>query len=423
MQYLHTPPAVATRLRRWSFAATWVTVALLWPVAGCQRPPEQSAGGAAGEPAAPPKVTVVQPQRKTIQRLIWRPGYNIEANQSTPLYAKISGYVDKWKFDIGAHVRKDQVLAELRVPEMYVEAQQKQAAVRQAQAEIEQARSGLLRAQAEYDRAKTQFERLDRVRRTTGTVTEEVVDEARLNFQAAQAALAKAQADVGVADAHLQVAQKAHEYAQTLLQYTEIRAPFDGVVTQRKINDGDFVQPATGRKGDALFVVDEVDPMRVFVHVPELEAVWMRKGLVARVRSDALGGREFEGTVARTAGALDPTNRTLRTEIDLPNPYGELLPGMYVDVTIVAERPDAWALPASAVVTEDDGSFCYRVVHGKAVRTPVRLGLRGEDEVEALQWKSPGKDGTWQDFTGEEKVVKGDLAGLKDGEEIPTSAR
>src|SRR5262249_21366990 len=155
-------------------------------------------GGTAGEPAGPPKVTIVRPERKTVQRLIRRPGYNVEANQSTPLYAKVSGYVDKWKFDMGARVSKDDVLAELRVPEMYVEAQQKEAAVRQARAEIEQARSGLVRARAEYDRAKTQSERLDRVRRTTGTVTEEVVDEARLNFQAAQAALAKAQADVGV---------------------------------------------------------------------------------------------------------------------------------------------------------------------------------------------------------------------------------
>jgi multidrug efflux pump subunit AcrA (membrane-fusion protein) len=429
MQYPHTPRPAATRRRRPLLAAACVTALLLVPASGCYRPPEPAAAGAAEEPAGPPKVAVVRPERKTVRRLIRRPGYNVEANQSTPLYAKISGYVRKWNFDIGARVREGEVLAELSVPEMDVEVQQKEAAVLQAKAEIQQARSGLLRARAEYDRAKSQSERLSRVGRTTGTVTEEVVDEARLNFQAAEAALAKAQADVGVAEARLHVAQKAHEYARTLLQYKEIRAPFNGVVTQRKVNVGDFVQPAAGRKGEALFVVDEVDKVRVFVNVPEREAVWVRgstkekKGSEAQVRSDALLGHECTGYVERTSGALDPASRTLRTEIDLENREGKLLPGMYVDVTIVAESPDVWSLPESAVVSEEDQSFCYRVENGRAVRTPLRVGMRGEGALAVVQWKEPGRAGRWQDFTGQEEVVKGDVTGLKDGDIVQVGAR
>jgi RND family efflux transporter MFP subunit len=369
-------------------------------------------------------VTVVKPERKTLRRLIKRPGYNIEAYQSTPLYAKISGYVRKWNFDIGRRVRKGDVMAELWVPEMGVEVQQKEAAVLQAAAEIRQARAEVLRAQADYDRTKSQSERLARVDRT-GVIAKEVVDEARLTFESAEAGVAKAQADVGVAEARLKVARKAREYAQTLLQYTQILAPFDGVVTQRKINDGDFVQPATGRKGEALFVVEQVDPVRVFVNVPDLEAVWVRDGAAVSVRSQALPGQEFKGTVARNARSLDPTNHTLRTEIDLPNAAGKLLPGMYVDVTITVEHRDVWTLPQSAVVTEEDQSFCYRVEGGKAVRTPLQPGLIGGGLVEVLkkQGRPAGSDtaGTWEDFSGEEVVVKGDVAGLKDGQTLRVS--
>src|SRR5262249_33016157 len=159
--------------------------------------------------------------------------------------------------------------------------------------------------------------------------------------------------DVTVAEARLAVAQKAREYARTLLRYTKIPAPFDGVITRRNLNEGYFVQPANGRKGEALFVVDQVDPVRVFVNVPELEAVWVRDQDEATVEGRALHGRKFKGTVTRTARSLDPTTRTLKTEIDLPNPAGDLVPGTYVDVTITPERRNVWTLPESAVVVTE----------------------------------------------------------------------
>jgi RND family efflux transporter MFP subunit len=426
MRLIHGLSGVAARPRRQLFLAACAAAGLLGLAVGCHRPAAPSRT-AAEEPApGPPNVAVVKPQRKTVRRSIKRPGFNVEANQSTALYAKISGYVRQWnrKFDIGSRVREGDVLADLRVPEMEVEVGQKAAAVLQAQAEIGQARAEVLRAQAEYDRAKSQSERLTRVDRT-GVVTREVVDEARLSFQAAEAGVAKANADVGVAQARLQVALKVHEYAQTLLRYTKIVAPFDGVVTRRKVNDGDFVQPAAGGKGEALFVVDQVDPVRVFVHVPEPEAVWVRGGDAATVRSPGLRGQEFRGTVTRDARSLDPENRTLRTEIDLPNPEGLLLPGMYVDVTITVEHRDVWTLPESAVVDEEDQSFCYRVEGEKAVRIPLQPGLSGGGlvEVRKKQGKAAGPDkaGAWEEITGEEVVVKGDLAGLKDGQALRVS--
>src|SRR5262249_44835443 len=160
---------------------------------------------------------------------------------------------------------------------------------------------------------------------------------------------------------------------------------FDGVVTRRAVNTGDFVQPASAGKGESLYVVERIKPVRVFVNVPELEAAWVRDGDAALVRAQGLQGQQFEGTVARTSKSLNPQDRTLRTEIDLPNPEGRLLPGMYVSVTIVAERKNVWALPAAAVATQGERHFCFRVEGGRAVRTPVRVGLRGADLVEVLK--------------------------------------
>lgn len=175
------------------------------------------------------------------------------------------------------------------------------------------ARAGL-HAQAEYESTKSQSKRLARV--GVRVLDQENVEEARLGFEAAKAGLAKAKADEGVAERRLEVARKASDYAQTILKYTKILAPFDGVVTQRNINERDFVQPVAGRKGEALFVVEQVDPVRVFIDVPEVEAVWLREGATASVRCQSLPGQEFRGSVTRTSWNLNPA--THATHRDRP---------------------------------------------------------------------------------------------------------
>src|SRR5262249_22389392 len=202
------------------------------------------------EPSGPPapKVTVVKPQRQTVRRNIERPGYNVEAYQRTRLYAKIPGYVREWKVDIGASVRKGQVLAVLDVPEMEVELLERKAAVRQAEAEVRQARAAAERARAEGRHTQSQDERLAKVSQG-GLLDKENVSEARFLFEAAQAGVEKAVADVAVAEERVEVARKRRDYTDTLLKYAEIRAPFDGVVTERNVTDGDFVKPPDGSKG------------------------------------------------------------------------------------------------------------------------------------------------------------------------------
>jgi multidrug efflux pump subunit AcrA (membrane-fusion protein) len=417
--------------RRLALLATAGAV-LLGVTAGCQRPVAApvAAGGppaaeaATGGPPVATAVRVVRPERKTVRRPIEQPGFNIEAFQETPLYAKISGYVRKWNVDIGDRVKADQVLAELDVPEMEVDVKQKDAAVRQAAAQVQQAKAAVLTAEALLARAKSQYERLSKAGRG-GVIGGEDVEETRLGYESAQAGLEKARADVAAAEAQAEVARAARDYAQTMLRYAQVRAPYDGVVTQRNINTGDFILPAgTGARGLPLYVVNQTDPVRVFVNVPGADAGWVRDGDPVSLRLQGAGGELVQGKVTRNARSLDPRARTLRTEIDIPNPEGKLLPGMYVQASITVQHPNAWTLPAAAVVTEGDQTSCYRVVDGKAVRTPLQVGLRGGGLVEVLKKQvkspSPGEEGRWQDITGDEEVV-GDPAGLSDGQPVRTA--
>jgi RND family efflux transporter MFP subunit len=402
-----------------------------------------------------------------LRRTVRQPGA-IQAFEQTAVFAKVPGYVRKWNVDIGRRVRQGDVLAELWVPEMEVELKQKEALVQQADAEINQAKESAnaaeknyrsaeakvkeaeacrQRAQAEYKRTKSQYERFTKVGQG-GTLDKENVEESRLGFEAAAAGLEeveakiksaqadrdrskaqwdKARVDVTVAQARRAVAKENRDYADVLLKYAQLKAPFDGVVTQRKVSTGDFVQPATAGKGEPLFVVERRDLMRVFVEVPEVDAGWVDKGTKARIRIQALKGQEFVGEVARTSYALDRTTRTLVAEIDLPNPRDQLRPGMYAYATITAERPDVLTLPTSAVLTQGDviqgyQTFCFLVEDGKLRRTPVEIGARGEERVEVLKKQvkpaKAGAEAVWEDFTGKEAVVAGDLAGLSDGQTV-----
>src|SRR5262249_36109208 len=153
-----------------------------------------------------------------------------------PLYAKISGYVQKWNVDIGDRVKKDQVLAELYEPEMMDDLKEKQAAVELAAAQIKQAEAARLTAEAQVGRTRVQYERLSQSARTGGTLSPESVEESRLGYEVARAGLEKARADIDEAKAQRHVAEARRAFAQTMLDYAKIPAPFDGVVIRRKTN-------------------------------------------------------------------------------------------------------------------------------------------------------------------------------------------
>jgi RND family efflux transporter MFP subunit len=195
--------------------------------------------------------------------------------------------------------------------------------------------------------------------------------------------------------------------AKTLLAYTEIRAPYNGIVTQRHVDTGHYIQPAAAGS-QPLVVVCHADRVRVFVDIPELEAAMVDKNDKATITLQALSGQEFHGNVTRTSWDLDPANRSLRTEVDLPNPELVLRPGMFATVSLLlAERADVLTLPATAVLRGKDGAYCCQVVSGKVQHTPLVVGLRSGKEIEVLSGLS-----------GEETVVLLRADSLENGQSV-----
>jgi multidrug efflux pump subunit AcrA (membrane-fusion protein) len=409
----------------------------------------------------------VRPERAAVRRSVSQPGA-IQAFEETPVFAKVAGFVKSWNVDIGDTVRKGQVLAELSVPELEVELQQKEALIRQAQEQVEQAgkaataaeaalESALAqiqeaeanqeRAVAERKRTKLRYDRLARAGQG-GFIGGEDVEETRLGYEAAEAGLrqaaariqtaratrdenrakwGKALADVRVAEASRDVAVKNRDYVKAQLEYTRLPAPYDGVVTARAINTGDFVQAATAGKEKPLYVVQRTDLMRVFVGVPEADADWVQKGASARVVVQVLRGQEFKGQVTRISWSLDQATRTLRAEIDLPNPGGRLRPGMYAYATLAADLAGVLTLPRSALVTEGDvlqgyQTWCYEVQDGKARRLPVEAGAGDSERVQVLKKQvrpaGTGEAPRWVDFTGQEAIVRDGVKNLTDGQPV-----
>ena len=212
------------------------------------------------------------------------------------------------------------------------------------------------------------------------------------------------------ARARAQVSRADEQRVAALVGYTHLTAPYDGVVVVRNANTGDYVQPGTGDESGTrrasgrsaarrpLYVVARTDKVRVFVDVPEMDAGAVTRGTKAQVRVQALNDAEIEATVTRTSWSLRPESRTLRAEIDLPNPDARLLPGMYAYARVLIERKDVRALPLAAVVEIGNQNCCYLYEDGKAVQTPVQTGINDGKWVEVVKKRVKGE---WTDFTGE----------------------
>jgi HlyD family secretion protein len=415
--------------------------------AGCDRADGERTAKAetAGTPALV-KVTTVKPGRATVRRTTEQPG-QIEAAETTPIYAKLGGYVEKVAVDIGDPVKKGQVLAELRVPETEADLRQKRAAVKQAEAEkkqgesaievsqagvetarakVQEIQSGIKRSEADVSRWQSEFtrvEQLARERALTGSLVDETrsklqaaeagLDEVKAKVRSAQASLAeakafldKARSDLEAAVSHIDVARFEAERAEAMEGYARIVSPYDGIVIKRGIDTGHLTTP--GAVGEPLFVVARSGTVTITVGVPETEAPFVNINDHAKVRLQALEGRSFEGKVTRTAWALDAATRTLRTEIDLPNADELLRPGLYAYATIIAEEhKDVLTVPTTAIISDAGKSFCVTVEAGHAKRKPVKLGLSEGKLTEVIS--GIGED---------EMVVEANAASLVDGQAV-----
>lgn len=441
---------------RFSFLLVSLVVAV-----GCNRSP--SPKDSANPTTTEMSVKTAKPVKGSLTRAVEQPG-TIVADQETPLYSKLPGYVKKYYFDIGQTVKgpgtaEGDLLAELSIPELVDEAEQKIALKRQAETELEQSRQllaiakenvvamaaladesrfGVKRAEANFKRWQSERDRIAKLV-TDRTIDPQIGDETMNQYLAAQAAYdeskarvvtaeaqarkstvekEKSEADIKVAEAKLQVATAEAQRLQDLLQYTKIRAPFDGIVTARHVDVRHFVQPLGNPKAVPLFTVSNIETVRVVVEVPEADAALVRQGDEVILSVAAFKGKTIKATVSRTSNALDPASRTLRTEIDLKNPDKLLWPGMYVNTRLLAKLPERWLLPSTAVIKSGDETVCFRIENGKAMRTPIQIGRGDATSVEVFKKQKPGVAGEWEDWTGNEVVANSNAAYLADGQAV-----
>jgi RND family efflux transporter MFP subunit len=293
-----------------------------------------------------PTVSVVPPKRTGPTQEIVLPG-NVEPFITSPIYSRANGYLKKWYFDIGAHVKKGQLLAVIESPEI--------------DQQLQQSRSTLLTAQANLklaDITKNRYEGLLKSR----AVSQQDVDNAVAAYNADKAIVEANQANV--------------EQYKVLQSFERIYAPFDGLITARNTDVGDLVNSGnTGNVKTDLFHIVQTGKLRVFVNVPEQYSRGAQPGLTADLTLAEFPGRRFTGVLVRTAEAINLATRTLPIEVDVDNPAGALLTGSYAEVHLkLPGQSSTYVIPANSLIFRSEGLQVAVVRDGKIVLTPVSPG-------------------------------------------------
>jgi membrane fusion protein (multidrug efflux system) len=316
-----------------------VSLTALASIAACRRGEETAAA-----PPPPASVAVARVRQGPITRTVALPAVVRPREQAT-LYAKVAGYLKTIRVDKGDAVREGQLLAEIEAPELLADE---------------------TRLKAELAVAEAAFRRIhDAQQKAPDLVTPQSVDEAKGRLDVARANLTR---------------------NETLLGYTQLRAPLSGVVTRRFVDPGAFIPAATAgsvTQSPALLTIMDLRSVRIDVPVPEPEVPLVRSGLPVEIAVDELPGQTFAGRITRFAYALDDASRTMTAEAEVPNAGARLRPGMYARARIGLERHEqALLVPAAAILAGKGQDFAFTVADGKARRVPVSVGFRDTRDVE-----------------------------------------
>src|SRR5246127_2087045 len=327
-----------------------------------------------------PTVLVVQPKRGAPSQEIILPG-NIQAFVDAPIYARTSGYLKRWYFDIGSHVKQGQLLADIESPEIDQQ-------LSQAQADLGTATANLHLSQITADRFSDLIKQ--------DAVSQQDTDNAVSDLAFRNTLVKSAQANV--------------DRLKQLVSFEKVYAPFDGVVTARNTDIGQLIDSgAAGGQARSLFQVAAVNKLRVFVDVPQIYSQAATPGLKADLTFAEFPGRRFQGKLVRTSRSIDPTARTLNVEVDVDNAKGELLPGAYTEVHLkLKESIPTMTIPVSALLFRQEG---LRIAVVKSDNTaelePVTLGRDFGDVAEITTG-----------LTGQERIISNPPDSIIDGERL-----
>jgi RND family efflux transporter MFP subunit len=327
-----------------------------------------------------PTVAVVHPVAEKPDEELVLPG-TMQAYEESPIYARTNGYLLRWYRDIGSRVTKGELLADIDTPEV--------------DQELMQARANRQQIAAQLELAKINADRYTNLRKTD-SVSQEEADQQSSGYAQAVANLAAADANV--------------RRLEELESFKHVYTPFSGVLTKRTVDPGALINAGVnGAAGKELFDIAQVDPLRVYVNVPQSYAPSIKTGMDAVISLQEYPGRKFTGSVARTAEAIDPATRTLLTEVDVPNKKGELLPGSYGEVHFrvggVAQRV---TLPVNAMLFRQEGARVAVVgSDGKVQLRPINIGRDYGTTLEILGGVDVG-----------DRVVINPADSLEDGQRV-----
>lgn len=305
------------------------------------------------------------------------PGQTAAWHAST-IYARVNGYVASWDVDIGDHVRSGQVMATIDTPELDAQLAAARAQLKTAQAQVQVRK-------AEADFAKTTYERWRDS--PNGVVSAQEREEKQAAFTTANAELQSANAQVALDQAHVD------QYA-ALSAYKEVRAPFNGTITQRNIDIGNLVTAGSTSATTPLYVMTQNDPMRVMIEVPQSAATDLMQGQLPVTITGTGGGQPltYSGKVTRTAQALNDQARTLQVEVDIPNPAGHWVPGMYVSASFDLPPRGLVQVPAATLLFRAKGTQVATVnAQDRIVIRDVSIARDDGNMVELASGVRPGE--------------------------------
>lgn len=302
-----------------------------------------------------PAVTTTPVVKGQLSTTIAVPG-ELVPYQETEIFAKINSYVKKMYADIGSQVHAGQLLATLEAPEI--------------NSQLAEAESKIKQQEAIYFASKATYDRLMNTSKTPGTISQNDLEQAE----------AKKNSDMANVDA----AKSAYKAVAANLAYLQIRAPFDGVITNRNVNVGAYVGPG-GRSADPLFVLQDQGRMRLVVSIPENYTSKLNDKDIVSFKVRSVQGETFHAQVKRLAGAIDQKLRSERLEMDVFNKDHKLLPHMYADVNVpIPSNDSTFIVPKTAVVTSTEKVFVVKVTDHHAQWIPVQKGLQSGDKMEVF---------------------------------------
>jgi RND family efflux transporter MFP subunit len=344
------------------------------------------ANEARAEASAIPTVNVAMAERAPGRTELALPG-SIQAVEEAPVLARASGYVKKRYADIGDRVAAGQLLAEIEAPELGRQVEQSRAQVQQTRAALEQAIANLAQGRTNEQLARTTSERWNNLA-AKGVVSRQEKDNYQAQYESQRASVTALDKAVAAARSNVTAAEANLARLTQVEGYQKVRAPFAGVITVRNVDAGALI----GEGNTLLYRIAKTDRLRIYISVPQASADAVRRGQAARITLPDLPGREFPGTVARTSNSLDPSTRTLLTEIELANGGGALLPGMYARVGLATPRDNPPLLiPGDTLVMRSDGPQVAVVApDGRIHYHRIKLGRDFGEKLEVLSGIEPG---------------------------------